>query len=420
MKVKFNAAIAAIALTSALAGNIVHAASIVYWSMWNETEPQAIALKKIMSAYTAANPGTKFTVVWNGRQNQTKLRAALQAGTKVDLMDQDSDQLAGGMQKQGLGRDVSKDLSPETQHAFLPGVLGLYANGKAIEQIPYIYNTANIWYNKDLLKEAGGTVPRTFDDLLQLCGKLRKIDKHALVIEGNVAFYNVIYFSHYLERKLGMGALQKVFEDKSGKGWKRPEVLEAAKATRLLFERDCIAEDARGFQYPAGQQTIALGDSMGELVGSWLPTELSATTGPDFPWGAFPFPSVKDGVGKTTDLEVGLVSFMVLKAAPNGKEAARFVEFALSEASQKTLTASGVGVIRKGVPWPGVLKDAYEAASDATALGVFGGGLNVIHPDFVSQVLNPEFNKMFLGGMTPEAFVDVLATKTQAYWQGRH
>ncbi|MDR3373780.1 MAG: ABC transporter substrate-binding protein [Ancalomicrobiaceae bacterium] len=407
---------AALAFSTALAASAASAGQVVYWSMWNQTEPQAIAIKKIMDAYTAAHPETTFSVVWNGRQNQTKLRTALQGGIKVDLMDQDSDQLAGGLQKQGLARDVSGDLTAETKAALLPGTLELFAEGKAIYQVPYIYNTVNIWYNKDLLAAAGGKIPATYDDLLALCGKVRASDKYALVIEGNVAFYNVAYFSHYLERKLGMGALVKLFEDKSGASWKQPAVLEAAEAARALWDKECIAKDARGFQYPAGQQTIALGETFGELVGSWLPTELAESAGKDFHWGAFSYPAVKDGVGKATDLEVGLLSFMVLKAGPNGADAAKFVNYALSESAQKTIVGAGVGVVRKNIEWPAAVADAYKAASTATALGPFGGGLNISYPEFTSQVLNPEFNKMFLGETKPADFVEVLASKTKAYW----
>lgn len=393
------------------------AAELVFWSMWNEPEPQAAALRQVMDAYTAAHPDTTFKVVWNGRQNQTKLRAALQAGTPVDFMDQDADQLAGGLQKEGLGHDLSADFDQATRDAFLPGTLELFNTEGKITQVPYVYNTVNFWYNKDMLAEVGGTVPATFDDLLALCGTVKAAGKSALVIEGNVAFYNVLYFSHYLARESGAGALVKVFEDKSGDGWKSPAVLAAAKATRGLWDQGCIAEDARGFQYPAGQQTIALGDTMGELVGSWLPTELTESAGADFPWGAFNFPAVKDGAGQSTDIEVGLLSMMVLKDSKNAQEAADFVKYVGSEEAQKILVeASGVGVTRKGVAWPAALADAYTSAEQATALSAFGGGLGVAYPEFTSTILNPEYNNMFLGQTTPEQFVETMAAKTKEYW----
>lgn len=417
---KVMSAVAAIALMSAAtAVNSASAAQLVYWSMWNETEPQAAAIKEIIAKYSAANADSKITVVWNGRQNQTKLRAAIAAGTAVDLMDQDSDQLAGGLQLQGQLHDISGDLKADVKDALLPGILKLYGQDDKISQLPYIYNTVNFWYDKEALGKIG-KAPASWDELISLCGAARKADAHLLVIEGNVAFYNAAYFSHYLERKNGADALTKAFADKTGAGWSDPAVLEAAKAGRQLWDAECIAKDARGFQYPAGQQTIALGQTIGELVGSWLPTELSATAGPDFGWGAFNFPAVKDGKGKVTDLEVATISIAVLKDSKNAKEAAGFLNYLMSEEAQTILAKTGgVGVTRKGVAWPANVADAEKAAQAATALTPYGGGLNVLYPEFTSQVLQPEYNKMFLGETTPEQFVEKLVAETKKFWDAK-
>ena len=138
------------------------------------------------------------------------------------------------------------------------------------------------------------------------------------------------------------------------------------------------------------------------------------------PGGAFNFPAVEGGVGKTTDIEVGLLSMMVLKDSPNAKEAADFLKYLASEEAQTIIVEnSGVGVTRKGVAWPAALTDAYTSAEQATSLSPFGGGLSVAYPEFTSTVLNPEYNKMFLGTITPEEFVEIMAAKTKEYWDAQ-
>lgn len=393
---------------------------LTFWSMWNEPEPQAAALREIMDAYTKANPGTTFKVVWNGRANQTKLRAALQAGTPVDFMDQDGDQLAGGLQKQGQAYQLDDAVGADFKDAFLPGAYDIYAKEGKHFQVPYIYNTVNFWYNKDMLKEAGASVPNTWTDLLAMCAAVQKIGKHAFVVEGTDTAYTMLYFSHLLERELGPNALITIFEDKTGNSWSDPKVLDSAKKAVSLWENNCIAGDARGFQYPAGQQTIALGDSMAELVGSWLPTELADSAGSDFPWGAFNFPEVEGGKGKRTDLQVALLSMAVLKDAPHPEETVAFLKYLMSEEAQKVLVEKGnVGVTRKGVAWPAVLKDAYDAAENATVLTNIYGGLSIDYADFYTNVFSPEQNYMFLGQKSPEDFVKIMADATRKYWEGK-
>jgi raffinose/stachyose/melibiose transport system substrate-binding protein len=415
---RYAISLAAVA-SSLMAAGVANASELVFWSMWAEPEPQAAALKSIMAAYTKAHPETTFKVAWNGRGNQTKLRSALQAGAKIDFMDQDGDQLVGGLQKQGQAYQLDQALGTDFKNTLLPGAYDLYASDGKHYQVPYIYNTVNFWYNKDMMSEAGATPPKTWDDLMAVCDAVKKKGKHALVVEGNDMNYTLLYFSNLIERQFGANALVKIFEDKTGQSWLKPEVLDAAKKELGVWGR-CIAEDARGFQYPQGQQTIPLGDSMADLNGSWLPTELSSAAGQDFPWGAFNFPEVKGGEGKQSDLQVALLSMIVLKDAPHPDEAVSFLKFLLSEEAQKILVEEGaVGVTRAGVEWPDVLKDAYQASKSATALSNIYGGVGINYPDFYTTKLGPEHNKMFLGQTSPEDFVKSMAEETKAYWASK-
>ncbi len=419
---KAHKTLSAVALASALFASTtaVHAVELTFWSMWNEPEPQAAALKTIMDAYSKANPDTTFKVVWNGRGNQTKLRAALQAGTPVDFMDQDGDELAGGLQKQGQALALDEALGADFKELLLPGAYDLYAKDGKHFQVPYIYNTVNFWYNKDLLTEAGAAVPATWTEFLAMCETVKaKTGKHALVVEGTDAAYAALPFSHLVERQLGPKALIKVFEDRTGNSWLDPAVLDSAKKAVSLWD-SCIAGDARGFQYPAGQQTVALGTSMAELVGSWLPTELADSAGPDFPWGAFNFPEVEGGKGKRTDLQVALLSMAVLKDAPHPKEAAAFLKYLVSDEAQRILVEQGgVGVTRKGVAWPPLLADAFAAAENASALTNIYGGIGIDYADFYTKTFLPEQSNMFLGQKSPEDFVKLMAEATKKYWEGK-
>jgi raffinose/stachyose/melibiose transport system substrate-binding protein len=392
-----------------------HASELVYWSMWNESEPQAEVMRLIMEAYTAQHPETTFKVVWNGRENQTKLRAALQAGTQVDLMDQDGDALVGGLQKQGLALQLDDILGPEFAKELLPGAYDIYGSDGKHYQMPYIYNTFNFWYNKDLMAEAGATPPATWDELLDVCAKVRAIGRDGLVID-NVEPYTLLYFSHLLDRKIGSNALMTIFEDKTGNGWLRPEVLEAAQMEIGLWDT-CFSEDARGFQWPAGQQTVAFGDSMANLNGSWLPSELDASAGSDFPWGAFNFPAVEGGAGKASDMQVAIISMIALADTPNKEEAISFLRYLVSEESQRLFVERGnVGGTRVGVEWPAVLQDAYEASSNATALTAAFSGIGISYPEFFVTVLQPQHNNMFYGQLTPEAFIKMMADETRTFW----
>lgn len=67
------------------------ASTVTYYSMWNETEAQAVTIAEAAKAFTAET-GINVNIVWNGRDNITIAEAAIQAGTAVDIMDFDLDQ----------------------------------------------------------------------------------------------------------------------------------------------------------------------------------------------------------------------------------------------------------------------------------------------------------------------------------------
>ena len=393
---------------------------LVYWSMWNEKENQAVAIQKAIDAFEAAHPNVTIKTTWNGRQNQTLLRNALASGTKVDLMDQDADQVAGGLVAAGQGYPLNELITPEFEATFVPSVLHMFdINGKTF-LVPYVYNTAQFFYSKAAFEKAGVKPPQTWDELLSACEKLNAASIKPIAIESDIQGYNAVYFTYLLARMKGTGWMQKAAYDKTGEMWKDPAVLKAAQMSRDLWTKGCVPDVSKGYKWPQAQETVAAGETAMELVGSWLPTELVKSTGPDFQWGSFNFPGVSDGTGKSTDMLAFMLSYMILKDAPHPKEAFEFIKFMLSEDNQKGMVEAGlVGVPRKGVAWPANIADSQTAAETATVVFGEGDGLQGANAELWVKVIRDPFNEMFVGKVTPEQFVEKLAADTAAFWKGK-
>ena len=64
-------------------------ASVIYWSMWESTEPQGEAIAKAATAFTEET-GIKVDVQFKGRTGiREGLIPALDAGTTIDMFDED-------------------------------------------------------------------------------------------------------------------------------------------------------------------------------------------------------------------------------------------------------------------------------------------------------------------------------------------
>lgn len=59
--------------------------SIVYWSMWEEDEPQADVIREAAEAYEEAT-GISVEIQWKGRGIRSLIEPALDAGEQIDLL----------------------------------------------------------------------------------------------------------------------------------------------------------------------------------------------------------------------------------------------------------------------------------------------------------------------------------------------
>lgn len=401
--------------------------TLVFWSMWNEPEPQALVIQKWIDEFEAQNPNIKIEAVWNGRENQTKARTALAGGTVIDLVDQDADQIAGGMMSEGLGYPLDEFLSQTAldedvpiSDVFYPGLLDVFKMDGKTYLWPYIDNPVMWWYNKDIFEEVGVAVPTTWDEFLEVGQKIKDAGYAVIAAEGDVFDYNMFIYNYYLSRWKGKGFLLSVIEDKTGEMWKDPAVIEGMKAMQDLWETGLIPPEAEGYVWPAGQTTLALGESAMEMCGGWLPTELADTAGPDFNWGGFRMPTVSGGVGDIDDLHSWLLAFMILKDSKHPAEAFEFLKFMMTKENMAMMADEAlVGVTRQGVEWAPQIADGAAASQTAKQGLLHVDGGYAFHAEFVTTVLNEPFLEAFYRKITPEEFANTMAERAAAYWASK-
>jgi raffinose/stachyose/melibiose transport system substrate-binding protein len=397
--------------------------NLVFWSMWNKTEPSAIAYTEIIKNFEAANPNITISVVWNGRENQTKARTALAANTVIDIVDQDASQIAGGMEQEGLLLPLedllnSPDLdtpSSALKDVFNPGMLDMYVKDGQHYLLPYDNNPIMFWYSKAAFTKAGITTPpATWDEFLADCDKLKTAGYDPMGFESD--YFQEWWFSYLVERIKGKGFLLSAIEDKTGEMWKDPVFEQVFTMIKDLWDKGYIPDSAHGNVWPAGEQSIGLGKSAMELVGSWVPTELLPTTGPDFQWGGFGFPAVAGGAGKGTDLQEALLSLAILKNSKHPTEAGMFLKFMMKADSQKLMVTQLRGATRKGVDWPAAVADGYKAVNAATAVLDEQDGGAYLHAEFTNNVLNANLVPVVMGKVAPADFSAKMAADAKTYW----
>jgi len=285
----------------ARADGIEDGASLVFWSMWSEAEPQAIAIAAAAEAFTEAS-GVPVTINFNGRQGQREgVGPALSAGETIDIFDEDMDRVTSQWGDHLLPLDdfVTAEWSDTGGRPYLALVnsalmdMALERGNGSYTVVPYQPFIFTTMYNKDLFAEAGITsTPNSWEAFLDVCQALLDAGITPMTIDSA---YMPAKFGYTLTRVVGLDRTLEIFANHE---FSDPGILRTAQIFEELVDLGFISPRAATNVFPEGQagefamETVAI-----ILNGTWLPNELREIN-PDINWGSFAWPSIDpDGAG---------------------------------------------------------------------------------------------------------------------------
>ena len=401
--------------------------NLEYWSLWNPAEPQAKVVQQLVKDYEAANPNINVNVNFAGRDIRKLLLPALNSGKTIDIVEGGATFLTGGSTARSLlplDRYLSKpaagDPGKTVKQVVLPGLFKLTSfEGRTIG-IPHIPSVILYFYNKDAFKRAGITnEPTTWAAFVSAAKALKAAGYEPITVDQDA--YTDINFSYAALRAAGScAALTKTMTDRSGRLWNSPQYLSMAKDIRGLYDAGLFARDMSSSRFPGGQQRVGLGEVAMNLNGTWLPTELKATTGPDFNWGSFSYPTLSSGSGKTSDVMVSPQMISIVAKSKYPDQAFDFIRYMVSKKVQEGFVKeSGSGSVRSDVAWPSVLSDARQVVLKATNPVPSACNLRATAGEVMENVAFPAFRDLMNGKLTAEAYVKRMSTESAKFWSSR-
>ncbi|WP_432633495.1 ABC transporter substrate-binding protein [Brachyspira sp.] len=381
---------------------------IVYWSMWNEVEPQGQVLKEAINDYMKKYDDIVVEVNWNGREIRKTLQPALDNNQEIDLWDEDLERTIRNWGKYALALDDyvansydNTDGKPY-QDVVMKSLLDLsktYSEDGKIYAIPYQPFTFLIMYNKDHFAKAGITkTPETWNEFKEVCAKLKAAGFIPLTVDD--AYVDILY-GYQVARYKGSDWVKSLVLDGL---WDDPAVLRAAIDWEEIYKLGYLSPNVAGNKFPQGQQEIANGEVSMYLNGTWLVNEVMPTTGPDFPWGQFAYPTVPGGVGKLYDLNYGGQSFQINKNSKYPDEVFNLIVHLTTGKWDKELAEKTYGVpMANTTDWPIQLTDAKEIFSKLGVCYPWAAGLQ--YNTDKAPVIASAFTKLITGQITSEQFV---------------
>ena len=379
--------------------------SLVYWSMWESTEPQGQAIKEAIDAFTAET-GIQVDVQFKGRTGiREGLQPALDAGTNIDLFDEDIDRVNKTWEQYLLDlEDLAKAADYEaTANAGLIAACREVGGG-TLKSIPYQPNVFAMFYNQAIFDEAGVTeAPKTWEELDAACAKIKEAG-YVPITDDDA--YITCLFGYHMCRLVGYERTSEIV--KNGE-WDDPAVLQTAQAFEDFAKKGYFSENIASNVWPAGQNMeLAGGTAAMYLNGSWLPNEVRDMAGDDFQWGCFSYPTVEGGKDGLDASNYGAQVFAINKNSKNAEAAFQLIcKITKGEYDAKLAEMSnGIPADSNNAEWPAMVQCAKPVMDQLSVRYPWAAGAED-NAD-MTPIIKENMLKLVGGSITAQDFVDAL------------
>lgn len=289
---------------------------------------------------------------------------------------------------------------------FLPDILKLGTSHGKQYMLPYFFNVWGWWYNPDLFAKNGWAVPKTFDDLLALCPKIKAAGMAPITFQGKYPYYMLQgMIMPWVQDIAGIQAIDDLLYLKPG-AWKSPALLKAVTMIKELKDKGFFEDGAVGLSHTESQTEFLRNKAAMIPCGTWLYSEMRDVMPP----GAkieFMNPPLVAGSGDPTAVTIDIEPWMVPKDAKNPNAAVAFYKYLTSvDVAKRFVVQKGTLTAIKGsdnVTLPPTLVVPAQAVKSAKTIWSY----TVVQ--WYKQMetdIEGALTSVLNGELTPEQFCD--------------
>jgi N-acetylglucosamine transport system substrate-binding protein len=357
-------------------------------------------------------------LIWGSPRVWEQLRPRFVGGTPPDLVfpGWGMDHWALVAEGQLMALDEALDGKPYEgegtwRDTFDPNLLKLCQQDGKTWMLPYYMMVYGWWHNPDVFTANGWAVPKTWDELLALCEKMKAKGIAPITFQGQYPYYMID--GMLLPWAMSVGGKEAVDAAQSLEpgAWSSPAMLRAAEMIDELNKRGYLQKGAVAMSHTEAQMQFLLGKAGMVPCGSWLSSEMAEQTKTMSPAPKMEFflpPAAPGGKGDPSTVLIGIEPWMVPSKARQPDKAIEFFKYMTSVTKARQFveqkgTLMSVKGSDEGVALPEVL--VKPAAAVKAAKSVWAVQYRQWYPAFNKEVENA-LTAMLNGEITPKAFCD--------------
>jgi raffinose/stachyose/melibiose transport system substrate-binding protein len=337
-----TAAAAALCATSAFTAAPAMAQNVVEMKLFHRwpNDPFKSYIDGVIAEFQAANPGVKITTdqVLNDAYKD-KIRIVIGSANVPDIFFSWSGEFAHNLARSGKAMDLTDILaqSPEWSDRIVQAQIEPFKMNGKVYGVPWQMDGKAIFYNKKIFAEHGVTEPKTFGELVAVCGKLQEAKVTPLLFGSRAAWAVSHYIGTFNERIVPPEVLKADYNRATGE-FTHAGYVEALEKFAELSK--CMNRRPNGIDHETTRNNFIAGrGAMAYLQYA----EMGFLKAAQFDYGFFIFPEIKGGKGRQHTLQGAPQGWMISADTKHPQEAAKFLKFLISpEMGAKLTAATGI------------------------------------------------------------------------------
>jgi len=292
------------------------------------------------------------------------------------------------------------------RQTFFPGILQNYEYKGKTYGLPLAFGAWVMWYDRRMFREHGWKTPKTWEEFLDLCAKIKAAGIQPIAFQGKYPSYAWGTLLSLFQRITTWDRFAAIQNLEPG-AFKDPDFIRAARMLQDLavnyFQKGCMA-----MTHTESQLEYVNGRAAMVACGLWLKNEMKNAIPKGFEMDCFAIPPPKDGKGDPKACNGGGGEyFFVFSEAKHPKEAADFLKFMMSRESGKTYvkTLDTLSTIQ-GTFSPETVSPELKGAVHIvlSASRTFADRLGILYLEWATRTMPTGLAQLVQKSITPEEF----------------
>lgn len=277
----------------------------VFSNLPDRTSGQGLVEQTIFDAYMAEHPNVTIEMEeLSDEPYKTKFKAYAASDQMPDLV---SVWGQPGFIDEVIDAGLLEELNPDDfkDYGFIDGSLDGFSKDGKLYGLPRNTDVQGVYYNGKMFEENDWSVPTTFEEFQELCGKIKDAGIIPVAMDGADKWPLCTFMYDLMVKEEGTGANKKVYDAIQNADFSDPMFAYGADTMKSLADAGVFETGYETTDYGTAQNLFLNSQAAMYVMGSW---DMSIAANEDVPedvrnnFHAFSMPRSKDATG---DSELG-------------------------------------------------------------------------------------------------------------------